>query len=430
MYGILPLAMEMRMDKQELREVILEQHANEMLQEYVPRQVLEKIEKLHELQEVIVITGLRRSGKSTVLNRLRHLSKERDYFINFEDERLVGFDIEDGQRLLEVFMELWGPQKTLFLDEIQEVPEWERWVRRLYGQGYKIYLTGSNASLFSKELGTLLTGRYVQLDVYPYSFAEYAGYQRHHSLDRLVSKEKASILKLFSNYLAFGGIPVVAKTQSLDYLQSLYTSILYRDIIVRYKLRDDRPIKELVLYLASHAGKEQSYTGLKQILGLGSSTTVADYCYYLENSYLCFTVSRYSHSVKAQMLSNKKFYFIDHSLTKYLGFHFSEDRGRLLENIVFVELKRRGFEVYYHKGQKECDFVLRLGAGIVMAIQVTVSMANPKTKAREIAGLIEAMEVYSLTTGLIITEEAPETIDFDEKKIHIVPLWRWLLNLE
>lgn len=421
------------MDKQQLREVILEQRAysvHEPSTEYVPRQVLERIEKLQELKEIIVITGMRRAGKSTVLDRLRGLSAERDYSINFEDERLAGFTFEDGQRLLEVFMELYGPQKTLFLDEIQEVPEWERWVRRLYGQGYKIYLTGSNASLFSKELGTLLTGRYVQLEVYPYSFAEYARY-RHSNIDqadRLAGKDKALVLQLFSNYLASGGIPVVAKTQSLEYLQSLYTGILYRDIIVRHKLRDERSIKELVLYLASHVGKEQSYIGIKKILGLGSATTVADYCHFLEDSYLCFTINRFSYSVKTQMLSNKKFYFIDHALTRFLGFHFSEDRGRLLENIVFVELKRRGYEIYYHKDKKECDFVLRRGASIIMAVQVTVSMAQPKTREREIAGLVDAMDAYSLTDGLIITEEASETIDLGSKQVVVMSLWQWLLS--
>lgn len=408
-----------RMDKQELREVVLEQHDFKTPQEYVPRHILERIDKLKELEEVIVITGLRRSGKSTVMDRLRYLSQEKDYFINFEDERLVGFTVQDGQRLLEVFMELWGPQKTLFLDEIQEVPDWERWVRRLYGQGYKVYLTGSNAALFSEELGTLLTGRYVQLEIYPYSFAEYVG---------SVEQKKGAILKLFSNYLGFGGIPVVSRTHSIEYLQSLYTSILYRDIIARHKIRDDRPIKELVLYLASHIGKEQSYSGLAKLLGLGSATTIADYCSHLKDSYLCFAVSRYSHSLKAQILSNKKFYFIDHALPKYLGFHFSEDRGRMLENIVFVELKRRGFEIYYHNDQKECDFVLRRGAAIIMAIQVIVSMANAKTKEREIAGLMEAMEAYSLSEGWIITEESPETIEIGAKKIHVVSLWNWLLN--
>lgn len=408
------------MDKQELREVVLEQYDFKTPKEYVPRHILEQIEKLKELEEVVVITGLRRSGKSTVMDRLRYLSQERDYFINFEDERLVGFTAKDGQRLLEVFMELWGPQKTLFLDEIQEVPDWERWVRRLYGQGYKIYLTGSNASLFSEELGTLLTGRYVQLEIYPYSFSEYAG--------SFSSKDKGAMLKLFSNYLEFGGIPVVSKTHSMEYLQSLYTSILYRDIIARHKIRDERPIKELVLYLASHVGKEQSYSGLAKVLGLGSATTVAEYCNHLKNSYLCFPVSRYSHSVKAQILSNKKFYFIDHSLTRYLGFHFSEDRGRLLENIVFIELKRLGVEIYYHKDKKECDFVLRRGAKIMMAIQVTVSMAQIKTREREISGLLEAMEAYSLAEGWIITEESPETIEIGERTIHIVPLWQWLLK--
>lgn len=418
------------MEKQELREVILEQREYDPSFNYVTRQVLKKIEKLHQLQEIIVITGMRRAGKSTVLDKLRDISAEKDYFINFEDERLAGFSVNDGQKLLEVFMELWGPQKTLFLDEIQEVPEWERWIRRLYGQGYKIYLTGSNASLFSEELGTLLTGRYVQLEVYPYSFGEYARYELQSVIsgEKLVGKEKANILQIFSNYLSVGGIPVVARTGSMEYLQSLYTSILYRDIIARHKLKDDRPIKELILFLASHVGKVQSYTGLKEALGLGSATTIADYCHYLENSYLCFSISRYSHSVKAQMLSNKKFYFIDHSLTKFLGFRFSEDRGRILENIVFIELKRRGYEIYYHQDKKECDFVIRKGAAIVMAIQVTVSIAQPKTRKREIEGLVEAMNAYSLNEGLILTEESPENIDHEGLHIQVMPLWQWLLN--
>lgn len=417
------------MDKQELREIVLEQNARKPTQEYVDRDVLKQISKLQSLQECVVISGMRRSGKSTVLERLKLASQERDYFINFEDERLVGFTEQDGQKLLEVFMELWGPQKTLFLDEIQEVPNWERFIRRLYGQGYKIYLTGSNASLFSKELGTLLTGRYVQIEVFPYSFSEYARHQLDGiELDWITSRQKGQVLQAFAHYFAFGGIPVVARTESLEYLQSLYSSILYRDVVVRYKIRDERSLKELVLYLASQVGKEQSYSNLKKVLGLGSATTAADYCHYLESSYLCFAVNCYSPSLKAQMLASKKFYFIDHAIPKHLGFHFSEDRGRLLENIVFIELKRRGFEIFYHKGKKECDFILRRGAIIVMAIQVAVSISNETTKSREIEGLVEAMDTYSLNEGVILTEEESQGIVHGNKTITVMSLWKWLFQ--
>jgi len=305
-------------------------------------------------------------------------------------------------------------------------------VRRLYNNGNKIYITGSNANLFSEELGTRLTGRYIPVSVYPVSFTEYLNYKN----DSLIGSKPWSttqigqIKQLFSQYCIDGGIPEYIKHKRMDYLQALYESILYRDIIARYKLPNAILLKKLVFYLASNCSKEITYNSLKKLFEVGSSTTISDYCHYLENSYLCFTISRYSDSVKAQIQSPKKVYFIDPAISKMLGFKISEDFGRLIENIVFLELKRNNKEIYYHNESKECDFIIREGTKTVQAIQVCKEMHDPKTKQREIEGLMEALMRFSLSEGLIITgnEEYVENVQMGDKtfKITVIPIWKWL----
>lgn len=414
----------------QIREVVLDQHEVRLPPNYVDRSVFEKIKRFQETKEVVVITGLRRTGKSTILQRLRQLETPSDYFLNFEDDRLVSFDVSDFQRLLEIFLELYGPQKTFFFDEIERVPEWERFVRRLRDQNYKVYLTGSNAELLSAELGTLLTGRYLQVQVHPYSFQEFVG---HHlpklpSMKRWTTAQKGALRNLFAKYKQCGGIPEFTTTAITDYLHLLYEGVLYRDIIARRKLPNDKPMRELVRYLASNVGKEQSYNGIAKLLGMGSASTVSEYFHYLQMSYLCFFINRYSPSVKTQMHSTKKVYFSDHALAKQLGFRFSEDRGRLLENLIYIELLRQGFEIYYHKGQKECDFIVRQEGHIVAAFQACASLADEKTRQRELEGLQEALETYSLEKGYIITEEEEETITLPSGLTAIViPVWKWLL---
>ncbi|MES2614286.1 MAG: ATP-binding protein, partial [Bdellovibrionota bacterium] len=373
------------------------------------------------------------------LNRLllQHIRKqniEKDYYFNFEDERLATFTSEHFQMLHEVFMEMFGNQKTYYFDEIQNIEKWELFVRRLYNAGNKIYVTGSNASLFSEELGTRLTGRYISVSIYPFSFVEFVSYHEPNFVKKEImsTTQKGLMLNLFSQYCKRGGFPEYVKHGQTKYLQSLYESLIYKDIIVRYKITNIKPLKELVYYLASNCSKEMTYSSIKKWLGVGSATTISDYCGYLENSFLCFFIPRYNTSVKAQMLSPKKVYFIDHEFARTIGFRFSEDRGRMLENMVFIELKRRGFEIFYHKENKECDFLLRKNGVVEGAIQVCLHLNDEKTKKREHDGLLEALEQHSLPQGFILTERDDETQQVLHKtvsyQIVIKSIWKWLLN--
>ena len=221
------------------------------------------------------------------------------------------------------------------------------------------------------------------------------------------------------------------KTKHSEYLHSLYQNILYRDVIVRHNIRNHQALKELVYYLASNIGKECSFNSLTKTLGLSSVTSVSDYCKFLEDSFLCFFINRYDPSLKKQFQSPKKVYFIDQALAITVGFRFSEDIGRLLENIVFLELKRRGHILYYYHGKKECDFLIKKGRYITDAIQVCVSLDDPKTQKREIEGLMEAMQQHQLTSGIILTSdtlsEQTEMVGTKTFKIRILPIWYWLL---
>ena len=373
------------MNQSLLRQLIQEQQPVRLPADLVIRDVWAKFQSFESNNQIIIIKGLRRSGKSTLLQLARSLQKEPHFYFNFDDDRLVNFTVADFQSLLEQLIEFQGSAKVVYFDEIQNIAGWECFVRRLHDQNYKIYLTGSNAQLFSQELGTRLTGRYLTLEIYPYSFQEFLRAKRYEvPWDRLDTTENKSQLKrLFNQYFSLGGIPDYLRFEQPEYLSDLYESILYRDIIVRHKIGKEQALKSLVYYLASHVGKDISFNRLKNIINLASASTVADYCYYLETSYLCFFVPRYHASLTVQSHYGKKEYFIDHALARKVGFRSSEDQGRLLENIVFIELKRRGAEVFFHKDQKECDFLIQQDHKIVQAIQVTVHLDHEETRQRE-----------------------------------------------
>jgi predicted AAA+ superfamily ATPase len=424
------------MDKNVLIQTILDQAQDKLPKNLVQRWQYHQLTPLIDNKQVIIVSGVRRCGKSTLIQQLRLNANESDYYLNFDDDRLVSFQLTDFQMLLDVFIELYGIQSTFYFDEIQNISKWERFVRRLHNEGHKVFITGSNASLLSNELGTHLTGRQITLKLFPYSFKEFIRYKANDLLEakNTTTTQKALIKKYFSEFKQQGGMPEYLESGQKQYLHALYENIIYKDIIVRNKLPQERPIKELVHYLASNNAKEFTYNSLKKLLGLGSSNTVAEYCHYLENSFLCFTVSRFAYSLKKQIHSSKKIYFIDQAIAKTVGYRFSEDQGRMLENIVFLQLKRQDFEIYFHKEDKECDFVIREGYQISQAIQVTVSLSDPKTKKREIEGLLEALTMYDLSKGLIITEDEDftEIHEVGGKRYHIqiVPCWKWLLEAE
>ncbi|MBI3508708.1 MAG: ATP-binding protein [Chlamydiia bacterium] len=414
------------MKKEILKQIIADQRVYKPPKDFFARTLTQEIHRFAKDPNIIILSGIRRSGKSTIQRALQ----QGDCFFNFDDERLIQFRVEDFQLLLEVFVELFGDQPTFYFDEVQNIKGWERFVRRLYEQGKKIYITGSNATLLSKELGTHLTGRYIQFEVYPLSFQEIVQHKMPEisSKKALSTSDRALVQRHFTDYFQTGGIPDYVKFGKIEYLQDLLEGILYRDIIARYKLKNEKDLREVAYYLSSNIGKPFSYTSLGESVGINSPHTIRKYCGYLEQCYLFFCVNRYSDSLSKQMQGPKKCYMIDSALIRITGFRVSEDRGRILENIVFLHLKMQSKEIYFHKNQKECDFLIRQGRRIIQAIQVTTHLSEPDTKEREIAGLLEAMKTYRLKEGLILTESEEDFIQIEGMAISILPIWKWLLE--
>lgn len=424
------------MQRSLLKQIIIDQNATALPEPYIERQALSDLMQHARTQQIMVISGVRRCGKSALIQRLRQLQPQQSaYYLNFDDERLLDFELGDCQMLWELLIELYGEQDHFYFDEIQNVPGWERFVRRLQDNNKQVWVTGSNAHMLSRELGTHLTGRYIPTTLYPYSFAEFLIFKEvDHDINpqTMTSQQRAHMKYLFNEFLQNGGFPHYLHHLSQDYLQALYESILYRDIIVRYGVQNERALRELALFVASHIGKRISFNKLKSHINVRNAATVSDYCYYLESAYLAFFITRYDSSLKKQTQANKKGYLIDTALAQLIGFHFSEDRGRLLENCVLLELKRRSQgEIYYHHIQYECDFVIKQGSQITQAIQVTCDVSDPQTYQREINGLIDAMQTYQLSEGWLLTED--EHFDTTAPRsdqaftIYVRPVWEWLI---
>lgn len=415
--------------KEILKRIIFEQQENSkrLVQNAIPRHLEDE---WLSTTEILIITGIRRCGKSVLLQQMRDKLDEKDFFFNFDDERLVNFKLEDFATLQECFFELFGEQHTYYFDEIQNVAGWETFVRRLYNEGNKVVVTGSNARMLSRELGTHLTGRYISVEVYPFSFAEYLQLRQIEpsQKDFYLLSGRSMLLERFRDFLEKGGFPKYLQTESVRYLSSLYESIVFRDVMARNGLTNDKEIQELVFYLASNATKRVTYSSLGKTIGIRHPETIKNYLEYIQQTYIIFQLLKYAPSVKTQMLSPKKVYFIDNALVSRMGFNATDNVGVKLENVVFIELKRRGYSLFYHADKKECDFLVREGGRITQAYQVTVKMEDEKTRKREIEGLQEAMDAYQLSEGYIITMDEQEELVVDGKAIHVVPAWEWMLK--
>lgn len=413
--------------KQILKDIIEDQKSFLQKKDHIPRVFDENI--IHS-EQIVIITGIRRCGKSVLLQQIRKKCKQRDYFFNFDDDRLSSFTQENFQDLYEVFIELYGQQDYFFFDEIQNIKGWEHFVKRLYNQGKKIFITGSNANMLSKELGTLLTGCYISIELYPFSFAEFLSFNHEKTLVRNYNgtKSKAKVQSYFEKYLLMGGFPLYLRNEDNLILKTLYDNILYRDIMVRNQITNEKELKEMVFFIISNIGKPLTYTSLAKVINIKNSTTIKTYLDYIENTYLLFSISKYDVSLKAQIRNPKKIYCIDTALSLQLGFRVGKDIGRMLENLVFIELKRRGKEIFYYNNNAcECDFVTREGFRITNAFQVCYDMSDKLTEQREIEGLYAALQEFSLQEGFIITDSRNETITYKDKTIHILPCWQWLL---
>lgn len=422
------------MYKSLLREIILEQEViRKSIEPGIPREALDIISKNISLPHTVVISGIRRSGKSTLLNQIiDKFYKKGVYYLNFEDERLVDFKISDFNNLYEAFLEIYGERKAFFFDEIQNVPKWEIFIRRMQDKGHKFFITGSNASLLSRELGTKLTGRHISIKLYPFSFNEFLTLKGYKLSGRTLSytTERARIKKYFAEYLKHGGMPEYLKYGNAALLKGVYEDILYRDIVARYDIKQVKALRELGLYFLSNIGSLFSYNSLKKTLGLGSMNTVKSYTDFMENSFLVFSLSRFSYSLKQQFVSAKKIYCIDNGLIESVAFQFSKNKGKFLENLVFLELKRREKEIYYYRtaNNLEIDFLVKSGRKDIALIQVTDNLENEKTRKREIAALERAMDELKLKTALVLTEDNEQEIRLDAKIITVVPIYKWLIK--
>lgn len=354
------------------------------------RLILPHLIKLLNNPFVIVISGIRRSGKSTLLKQIVEKKLNNNfYYVNFDDERLISFRTENFAALEKALMTQFGQKKYYLFDEVQNVDKWELFVRRLHNQGKKVIVTGSNASLLSQELGTRLTGRHVMLNVFPFSFQEYQAFHQKPWQKPLTTKAKATLTADLKRYLTEGGVPLALTYPNLPVIKQLYQDILQRDVIQRFGVTSDRELQEFALHLLSNTASLVSLNKLKNVIKVGSVTTLSNYADYLAKSWLIGIVNRYSYSVKTQQIAAKKIYVADPGFVHQIGFSFSDNLDKLLETAVYWDLARKGEMIYYYKtaGGREVDFFLPRSQRL---IQVCADLSDVTTKDREETALLDA----------------------------------------
>lgn len=408
-------------------------------------QYIEQLQSLKDSNQIIVITGARRSGKSYLMRGFAKklisegISKDNILFVNFEDPRFHRLDTDLLQKTYETYLESLNPKGSIyiFLDEIQEVSEWEKWVRTMHElKKANLIISGSNAKLLSRELSTLITGRHVDITVFPLSFKEFLSFNNlevNNSLD-LVNK-KIDINRLLSEYFEYGSFPgVVLAGAKKQILLAYFDDLLNKDLIRRYKIRKTGKIKELAIYFLSNISTPSTYNSLKKQLLL-TTDTIKKFSNYIESIYLIFFVKRFSFKLKEQEKSPRKTYAIDVGLSNQVGFRFSLNTGRLAENLVFLELLRKKsldpeMELFYFKNERhqEVDFVIKEFLKVKSLIQVCWNVEDLKTKKREINSLIVGLEDLNLKKGLVITEDYENVEYYKEFEIKFIPLYKWLLN--
>lgn len=431
------------MDKNKLKELLIEykQRFLTARTDLIRREVQDNIEPFIEFKEVVIITGPRRGGKSSLMKLIcddlikrYKVSPSNILYLNFEDERFIEFNTGDFAQIFELFLQINKPAGRLyfFLDEIQNVTGWERWVNRLYeNENIKIFITGSNASLLSSEISTALTGRNRTITNFPFSFGEFLTFKNYRlqKNDFYQTKKRAAIKSFFQEYLKLGGYPEIIKINDPTLLEQYFKDIIYRDILPRYSIKKIKEIRELCLFLASNLGSIHSYSRLQNLIEVKSINTVKTYLEILEEAYLFYRINLFDYSIKRQIYNPSKIYIIDTALGNSISFKFSENIGHIYENLVFLELKRRNKEIYYWKSKKgkEVDFLIKKGLNIEEAIQVSYNLNYKKTLDREIEALLIAKDEFKIEHLSIITEDEEAEKEIGDVKIKIIPLWKWLL---
>lgn len=358
-----------------------------------------------------IITGIRRCGKSTLLLQLLRRDYQDAVYLNFDDIRLSGFETGDFTRL---HREIEKREiKVLFFDEIQIVESWEKYINQLLREGYKVFITGSNASMLSVELGTHLTGRHLSMELFPFSYSEFIRFKE------LENGENAVL-----GYLKTGGIPEYLKTGISVVLNTLVDDILMRDIAVRHSVRDINSLRQLTAFLITNIGNLVSANKLVGMFDIKSPATFLEYFSFLKDAYLLDFVPMFSHSLKVQARNPKKVYVMDMGLYTENSVSTSDNIGRRLENLIFLHLRRKYKHIFYYKDKGECDFIAMEKSAVKEAIQVCLTV-NDENFDREYNGLLGAMQNLGLKEGCIVTLNQSDQFEIDDMTIKMVPAYEF-----
>jgi predicted AAA+ superfamily ATPase len=397
---------------------------------------IDLIERPYKIEDALnyVFVGLRRAGKSYLMyQQIRQLlqkghSKDEILYFNFEDDRIFSLDVSDLDLIKVCYEEMYDTKPVFFLDEIQIIDHWEKFARRLADQGYRVYITGSNAKMLSSEIATTLGGRYMIQNVYPFSFEEHLLSLGIDWTDKnAIFQFRNDIIKVFENYFRFGGLPeLMHVTDKRAWLSSLYQKVFFGDLMSRYQIRNDFALRVLIRKLAESVKQPSSFNRLANVVSASgkkiSTDTVIDYLNYLKESWLVFPLENFCAKL-AEKESNKKYYFIDNGL---LYLFLIDPLTSLLENQVAIQLRRLyGEEVYFYQHNIEVDFYV---PEIQLAVQVCYSLRDTETRTREINALMKMLQQVNVKKIMIITKEEEETILHNEWTIEVIPVWKWLLG--
>ena len=392
---------------------------------YLIRQTSLNNEQLLGSHLIKLITGPRRVGKST--QALLMLRNKNFAYLNFDNSTLLNdWDANLALRLLD---EVYPGYQYIMLDEVQNLEDWDLWVSELFRMGKNLVITGSNAKMLSSEMATVLTGKYIQVEMLPFSLQEFFAWNEL-DLDKIHNEQKTELTALADDYMRNGGYPEVVLSRSLtrSYLDTLFDAIILKDIAKRHNVRNITDLNDIAIYLVSNFCNYISANDLTQSLGFSSVNTVKKFMDYLHEPYLFYYLSRYNNKLKIMKKAAKKVYVVDNGFVAAKAFSLSDNLGRLLENQVFVELLRRGYNpdntmFYYHsRNDKEVDFVLRKGAFVEQIIQVCYDMSSAKTEKREIDSLIECAGELNCRNLIIVTNNDKRTIEHSGYNIQVVPI--------
>jgi predicted AAA+ superfamily ATPase len=398
----------------EVRDIALSQKAHiEALDGGLNRELLSSLPDIQT--HALIVSGIRRCGKSTLLRQFVKKLRREYFYCIFDDLRLYDFSAADYQ-LLDMLIAESG-SRVLFFDEIQSAPRWELYVRQKLDEGFQVLLTGSNASLLSRDLGDKLTGRHLSKELFPFSYREFL---------RFTGQTAAA--PSLDRYLEIGGFPEFLKTGNTDIVTQLQTDILYRDIVVRYGLRDAASLRHLFTLLVSNAAQLITPSKLRVTVGIKSPSTILEYFSHFESAYLVQLVPCFAWSAKVRSLAPKKLYISDLGIIRTGSVSFTPNFGALLENFVFNHLRLANRDLYYFSDKTktaECDFIVNPGAaGGTSCIQVCYELHHDN-QDREIRGLQAALDFFNVTEGFIITRDQRDIILKDGKKITVLPAWEW-----